>query len=95
MKVKPLKSLRSGSESVKAYVTAVKNGQHVLPSNDGWKVQKANSDKATKIFDNQKDAITYGRQIAMNQQTELSIHGKNGQIREKNSYGKDNFPPRG
>ncbi|MDE0092409.1 MAG: DUF2188 domain-containing protein, partial [Oligoflexia bacterium] len=26
---------------------------------------------------------------------ELSIHGRNGRIREKNSYGSDPFPPKG
>ncbi len=95
MKVRQLKSLRSGSESVEAYVQAIQNGQHVVPSSDGWKVQKANSEKVTKIFDNQKEAIAYARKVAINQQSELSIHGKNGKIREKNSYGKDSFPPRG
>lgn len=95
MKIKPLKSLRSGSQSVGAYIDAIKNGQHVLPSNDGWKVKKANSERATKIFDTQKDAIEYARKVAINQQVELSIHGKNGKIREKNSFGKDSFPPRG
>ncbi|MEQ9568321.1 MAG: DUF2188 domain-containing protein, partial [Pseudomonadales bacterium] len=29
------------------------------------------------------------------QQTELYIHGKDGRIRERNTYGKDPFPPRG
>jgi hypothetical protein len=95
MKIKPLKSVRSGAASVTAYVNAVKNGQHVVPSNGDLAVKKANSEKATKIFDNQKEAIDYARKVAMNQQVELSIHGKNGQIREKASYGKDSFPPRG
>ncbi len=95
MKATNLRSKRTGSNSVKAYVNAIKEGQHVLPSKDGWKVQKSNSKKASKVFDNQKEAINYARQIAINQQTELSIHGKNGQIREKNSYGNDSFPPRG
>lgn len=95
MKIRQLKSLRSGSSSVEAYVKAVQNGQHVVPSSEGWRVQKDNSKKATKIFDNQEDAISYARKVAINQQSELSIHGKNGKIREKNSYGKDAFPPRG
>lgn len=95
MKIKPLKSVRTGSASVGAYVNAIKNGQHVVPANGDWAVKKANSERATKIFDSQKDAIDYARKVAMNQQVELSIHGRNGRIREKNSYGKDSFPPRG
>ncbi len=95
MKTIPLKSVRNGTPSVRAYVMAVKDGQHVVPSKEGWKVKKANSKKSTKIFSTQKEAVTYAREIAINQQTELLLHGTNGQIRGKNSYGKDSFPPRG
>jgi hypothetical protein len=95
MKTVSLKSRRTGSNSVKSYVQAIKEGQHILPSEDGWKVKKSNAVKATKIFDNQEKAIEYARKIAMKQQSELSIHGKNGRIRQKNSYGNDSFPPRG
>ena len=47
-------------------------------------------DKAT-----QKETIDVAREISRNQGTELFIHGKNGQIREKDSHGNDEFPPRG
>jgi len=50
MKVRQLKSLRSGSSSVEAYVKAVQNGQHVVPSSDGWKVQKDNPKKAPRFL---------------------------------------------
>ncbi|WP_312194024.1 DUF2188 domain-containing protein [Exiguobacterium sp.] len=33
--------------------------------------------------------------MAKSQKTELVIHNKEGQIREKDSYGHDPFPPRG
>nr|WP_084389162.1 DUF2188 domain-containing protein [Fusibacter sp. 3D3] len=33
--------------------------------------------------------------MAKNQQSELVIHRPNGQIREKNSYGNDPYPPKG
>ncbi len=46
-------------------------------------------------MDTQKEAIEIARQIAINQQSELVIHGTNGRIREKNSYGSDNCPPEG
>ena len=35
------------------------------------------------------------RDIAINQQSEMLIQGRNGQIRERNSYGDDPFPPKG
>ncbi|MDD2516245.1 MAG: DUF2188 domain-containing protein [Candidatus Gracilibacteria bacterium] len=69
--------------------------QHVVPYNDKWAVKKAGSDKITKSFDNQKNAIEYAKEIAKNNNSELFIHGKTGKIRERNSYGNDNFPPRG
>ena len=36
-----------------------------------------------------------GREIARNQRSEMVIHGRNGQIQDKNSYGNDPFPPKG
>jgi hypothetical protein len=72
-----------------------KNSQHVAPSISGWSVRKAGAAKATKIFKTQEEAIKLGREIAINQRTELFIHGKDGRIREKNSFGRDSFPPKG
>ncbi len=70
--------------------------QHVTPHPDGgWQVKGAGNDKATKRTDTQADAINIARQIARNQESELIIHGRNGQIREKDSCGNDPFPPKG
>ncbi len=70
--------------------------QHVTPHPDGgWQVIGANNEKATKKTTTQKEAIDIARKIAINQQSELVIHGKNGRIREKDSHGKDSCPPRG
>ena len=41
------------------------------------------------------EAIAIGREIARNQRSEMVIHGRNGQIQDKNSYGNDPFPPKG
>lgn len=68
--------------------------QHVVPNNGKWQVKRENSTKATKTFDTQKDAISYGRDIAKNQGSELVIHGRNGQIRDKDSFGNDPYPPK-
>lgn len=44
----------------------------------------------------QHKAIDLATQIAKNQNIELVVHRKdNARIRERNSYGKDPFPPRG
>ncbi len=69
--------------------------QHVVPHDDGWAVRGEGNERATSVHDTQEEAINAGREIAQNQGSELLIHGKNGQIRERNSYGNDPFPPRG
>lgn len=70
--------------------------QHVTPHPDGgWQVKGAGNDKATKRTDTQSQAIEKAREIAKNQGAEVVIHRPNGQIRDKNSYGNDPFPPQG
>ena len=70
--------------------------QHVTPHPEGgWQVKGAGNSRATVRTMTQKDAIDVARNIARNQESEVVIHRPNGQIREKDSYGKDPFPPRG
>lgn len=70
--------------------------QHVTPHpNGGWQVKGAGNSRATVRTETQADAINIGREIARNQESELIIHRPNGQIRDKDSYGNDPFPPRG
>lgn len=72
-----------------------KKNQHVVPHGQNWAVKGAGNSKATSIHTSQAEAISKAREIAINQKSELLIHGQNGQIREKNSYGSDPFPPKG
>lgn len=69
--------------------------QHVVPHSEGWAVKGAGNQKATAVYQTQYEAIDHAREIAINQQSEMLIHGQNGQIRERNSYGDDPYPPRG
>lgn len=71
-----------------------KKNQHVVPHQDGWAIKGAGNERATKVVSTQEKAIDIARQIAKNQQSEMFVHGKNGQIRERNSYGSDPFPPK-
>lgn len=70
-------------------------GQHVVPSGNGWAVRRSGAEKATARFDTQKDAIDRAREIAKNQGSELYIYGRDGRIRERNSFGKDPVPSKG
>lgn len=70
--------------------------QHVTKHPSGlWQVKGAGNSKATARTATQKQAIEIARGIAKNQKSELIVHGINGQIRAKNSYGNDPYPPKG
>ena len=72
-----------------------KAGQHVVPNGAKWSVRKAGASRASGTFSTQGEAIARGRDVAQKQQTELFIHGRDGRIRERNSYGNDPHPPKG
>lgn len=69
--------------------------QIVAPRGDKWIVKGEGNERATRVVATQKEAIAIAKPIAKAQGSELTIRGRNGRIREKNSYGKDPFPPRG
>lgn len=71
-----------------------KKNQHVTPHPDGWQVKGEGNEKATVVTTTQKEAIEKARDIAINQKSEVVIHGKNGRIRDKDSYGNDPYPPK-
>lgn len=72
-----------------------KKNYHVVPRGNGWAVQGARNERATRLVDTQAQAIRIARKYARNQGSELRIHRSNGQIRESWSYGNDPYPPRG
>ena len=71
--------------------------QWVVPIKGGHQrgVRGEGNDRLTSIHGTQQQAIDRARGIAINQQSEMLIQGRNGQIRERNSYGDDPFPPKG
>lgn len=73
----------------------MKKSQHVIPRNGQWAVRSEGNRKVSGVFKTQSDAIGHARAIARGQGSELVIHGRDGRIREKSSYGRDPFPPRG
>lgn len=68
---------------------------HVVKRGDHWSAVQENAQRSSGNFGTQKEAIQRAIQIAKNNGREVCIHGVNGKIREKNSYGNDDFPPRG
>ena len=63
--------------------------QHVVPVDNKWGVRGEGNTKLTSIFDKKSDALAAGRDIAINQKSELVIHGKDGRIQDKDSFGAD------
>jgi hypothetical protein len=63
--------------------------QHVVKHPEGWAVRGAGNEKVTKVTNTQQEAIEIARGISKNQESELFIHGRNGQIRERDSHGHD------
>jgi hypothetical protein len=70
-------------------------GQHVVPEGGRWSVRRAGSTRASATFDTQEEAIIKARGLARAQGTELYIHGRDGRIRARDSYGRDPLPPKG
>ena len=68
--------------------------QWVSPRNGQWAVHGEGNQKDTKLFDTQRDAQSFARNIAINQHSEVIVQGMNGRIRSKDSYGNDPCPPK-
>ena len=67
---------------------------HVVPREGQWAVKKEGNQRASSIHRTQRDAIDVAREAAKEEKSELVIHRPNGQIRDKDSFGNDPFPPR-
>ena len=68
---------------------------HVVHDGEQWKVKQENAMRSSGNFETQREAIDRARQIAQNKGQEVAIHGLDGRIREKHSYGNDPYPPKG
>lgn len=69
--------------------------QHVVPHDDGWAVKPEGGQRASSVHDTQSEAIEHAREIARHQNSELFVHGRDGRIRERDSHGRDPYPPPG
>ena len=69
--------------------------QHVVPKGNQWAVKGEGNQRNTAVCNTQREAINIARQISRNQSSELFIHNRQGQIRERDSHGNDPYPPKG
>lgn len=68
---------------------------HVVHDGEQWKVKQENAMRSSGNFETQREAIDRARQIAQNKGQEVAIHGLDGRIRAKHSYGNDPYPAKG
>ncbi|MEK7075593.1 MAG: DUF2188 domain-containing protein [Patescibacteria group bacterium] len=67
----------------------------VSPDGDGWKVHSAGSDRAFRHTENKNEAIIIAQDVAKNNNAELIVQNKDGEIGWRNSFGNDPYPPKG
>jgi len=69
---------------------------HVVSNPDGgWAVRREGAVRASKRFDTKGDAVRYARSVCRGERLDLVVHGSDGTIREKSSYGNGPYPARG
>jgi hypothetical protein len=98
MNKKALPKPKSSNAQIQAYISAAQKGlqaQHVVHAEGKWAVRRAGAAKASRIFTTQKEAISYAHSVARSSKTELFIHGRDGLIRKRDSFGSDPYPPKG
>ena len=61
---------------------------HVVPAGNEWAVETAGGADRTMFF-TQEEAIAAGTERAKRDKVELLIHGLDGRIRARNSFGHD------
>lgn len=60
-----------------------------------WRNISEGASKPAKVYETKTEAQQAGRIMAINNKSEQFIHNKDGKISARNSYGNDNFPPKG
>ena len=67
---------------------AIGQKYHITQTADGkWQVKGAKAERVLKLFDTQKEAIDYAKNVAGNQEGNIVTHKTDGKIR-KQDYSK-------
>jgi hypothetical protein len=66
-----------------------KGDVHVVPSERGWRVEVEGSGRARSTHEKQTDAWKAAREVARKNESEALLHGKNGKIRQRSTFGND------
>ncbi len=63
--------------------------QHVVVHEDRWAVKEEGESAPVALFKTQGQAWEKAKAIARRERSEAVLHGKDGRIRERNTYGHD------
>ena len=63
--------------------------QHVVSLGGGWAVKPEGRAEPLAVFKTQSEAWERAKSIARKERSEALLHGKNGLIRARNTYGYD------
>jgi uncharacterized protein DUF2188 len=74
---------------------ASKKGVHVTPHGDKWAVMREGNERVSSLHDTQKQTEKKGRETVRKDKTGFFLHNRQGEIRQRDSYGHGPFPPRG
>ncbi len=72
----------------------MKQNIHTVPSENGWVVKLAKTEFPLSQHRTKEEAVKTGASLAKSFGVEHVIHGKDGKIQDKDSYGRDPLPPR-
>ena len=75
---------------------AEKKNHWTSPRKDGkWESKTEGASRPSRVFDTQSDAWKYSKQRARADKVAARLQNRKGQIRERNTYGNDPYPPKG
>jgi hypothetical protein len=69
--------------------------QHVVSLGEGWAVRAEGASQPLAVFKTQSEAWEKAKSIARKERSEALLHGRNGLIRTRNTYGQDPSRTRG
>lgn len=64
------------------------NGVHVIYSEAGWAVKRANAAKASRVYDTKRRAVEAARDMASRSQATVVVHRRDGRISVRRTYKK-------
>lgn len=72
-----------------------KKDRHVIPkAGGGWAIKRSGAERVSQVFDSQEKAINHARNLARREGGELYVHGRDGTIKQRDSYGSPQLPPK-